>query len=134
MTELNGDNRDEYIEEAVQKFVHELSEGHAPEIDKFVKQYPGLEQQLRKRIYNLQKIDTLFNSLFQPDKSDLIDTQISHKLIGRKVGSFDIVKVIGRGGMGVVYLANDTKLDRSVAIKTIPDKLAEDSAALAIYI
>jgi serine/threonine protein kinase len=129
MTEFNGDNRDESIEEAVQKFVHELSEGHAPEIDEFVKQYPGLEQQLRKRIRNLHKIDTLFESLFQADKSDFKDVQTGHKLIGRKIGSFDIVKVIGSGAMGVVYLANDTKLDRSVAIKTIPDKLAQDSAA-----
>jgi len=50
-------------------------------------------------------------------------------LVGRQIGAFKITEVIGRGGMGVVYLARDTKLDRSIAIKSIPADLAGDSNA-----
>jgi len=41
-------------------------------------------------------------------------------------GQYDIEREIGRGGMGIVYLARDTRLDRRVAIKTLPPHLAND--------
>jgi hypothetical protein len=43
---------------------------------------------------------------------------------GHRVGEFEIVRPIGRGGMGVVYLATDLRLHRSVALKSLPAALA----------
>ena len=124
-----NDNQEKSIEEAVQQFVDAQLQGREPDIDEFVKQYPQIEHRLRQRIQNLEKIDALFDSIVQVDENDFEETVIRDNLIGRKLGGFEIVKVIGRGGMGVVYLAHDTKLDRSVAIKSIPAKLAGDSTA-----
>ena len=42
------------------------------------------------------------------------------------IGSYTVTRKIGRGGMGVVYLARDGKLERDVAIKCLPDELATD--------
>src|SRR5579862_9228091 len=44
----------------------------------------------------------------------------------KQVGSYEIRQEIGRGGMGVVYLARDTRLDRDVAIKVLPEQFARD--------
>ncbi len=127
MAEEPHDNQNKFLEEAVEQFVDAQLQGQEPVIDEFVKKYPDFKHQVRKRLRKLRKIDTLFASLVKPDESDFEDTAADQNLVGEKVGSFEISEIIGRGGMGVVYLARDSKLKRSVAIKSIPAKLAGDS-------
>jgi serine/threonine-protein kinase len=52
---------------------------------------------------------------------------------GTQLGSYEILKKIGSGGMGEVYRARDTQLDRDVAIKTLPDVVARDPERLARF-
>ena len=54
-------------------------------------------------------------------------------LSGSRVGSLEIGSVIGRGGMGEVYRARDTRLERDVAIKVLPTVFASDSDRLARF-
>jgi len=47
--------------------------------------------------------------------------------IGQQLGSYEITALLGKGSMGEVYRARDTKLKREVAIKILTDEFARDS-------
>ena len=52
---------------------------------------------------------------------------------GRTLSHYRLIEKIGEGGMGVVWKAVDTKLDREIAIKILPASLAEDAERLARF-
>ena len=54
-------------------------------------------------------------------------------MIGRVVGPYEVTEMLGRGGMGEVFKARDTKLGRDVALKFLPAELAKDPDRLARF-
>src|SRR5438105_4548898 len=53
--------------------------------------------------------------------------------IGKQVGSYEITSLIGKGGMGEVYRARDTRLQRDVALKFLPEAFASDPDRLSRF-
>ena len=53
--------------------------------------------------------------------------------IGSQLGHYDVTALIGEGGMGQVYQATDTKLNRQVALKILPEAFAADPDRLARF-
>jgi serine/threonine protein kinase len=54
-------------------------------------------------------------------------------IVGTRLGPYEIQSAIGAGGMGEVYRARDTKLNRDVALKVLPDLFAADPERLARF-
>jgi eukaryotic-like serine/threonine-protein kinase len=92
------------------------------------------DDDLRREVQRLleQPLDT--GALF-----DLVDGAPSvgghdvRDLTGTRLGAFEVRALIGRGGMGEVYRAHDTKLGRDVAIKVLPSAFTADAARLASF-
>ncbi len=62
--------------------------------------------------------------LGQAGKPDLLEARTSQKL-----GPYELLEKLGQGGMGTVYMARHTKLNRIEAIKILPPHLAKDASA-----
>src|SRR5437016_7029354 len=54
-------------------------------------------------------------------------------IAGKTIGSFEVLSIVGRGGMGEVYRARDTKLKREVAIKILPEEFSRDPDRIARF-
>ena len=53
--------------------------------------------------------------------------------VGSRLGHYEVSALIGEGGMGQVYRARDTKLDRDVALKVLPEAFTQDPDRLARF-
>ncbi len=53
--------------------------------------------------------------------------------VGSTLGHYQVTALIGEGGMGQVYRATDTQLNRQVALKILPDAFADDPDRLARF-
>jgi serine/threonine protein kinase len=53
---------------------------------------------------------------------------------GTKLGRYEIRSQLGAGGMGEVYLAQDSRLDRKVALKILPDEVASDRERMKRFV
>src|SRR4051812_9108407 len=52
---------------------------------------------------------------------------------GARLGPYEVLAPLGAGGMGEVYRTRDTRLDRVVAVKVLPERMAKDPLALARF-
>ena len=90
----------------------------------------GGDEALRREVESLLAWDKGAESFFEAPVVVRVDDAIAMKnLEGQRIGPYQLTSKIGAGGMGEVYKARDTRLDRTVAIKVLPAHLSDDPHA-----
>jgi len=113
------------------KEVFEAALGHAPEErSEFLGQACGGDDLLCSEVESLLSSYEQEKSFLETPAAALAAQSLvkeeSVALVGQQLGHYQIVREIGRGGMGVVYLAQDVSLGRPVALKLLPKHLTSD--------
>jgi serine/threonine protein kinase len=66
------------------------------------------------------------------DAARALAKEKSFSPVGKRLGHYQVRSLLGAGGMGEVYLAQDTKLDRAVALKFLPSEFAADKDRMVV--
>src|SRR5262245_60659978 len=107
------------LAQLAEEFAARCRQGERPTVQEYLARYPELADDIRK----------VFPALAELEQAEGDHpTQAGPAL--RQVGDYRIVREVGRGGMGVVYEAQQLSLGRRVALKVLPPQVAQDVRAL----
>jgi len=116
---------------ATVKRIHQAALDKDPsERTTFVDESCSGDEALRREVHSLLAYATDAESFLEQPAVDIATapSSASHEttLVGRTVSHYQVLSLLGAGGMGEVYLARDSRLDRTVALKILPGELAAD--------
>ncbi|MEO1530007.1 MAG: protein kinase [Planctomycetota bacterium] len=120
MSSSTNDTDEDVVMELADDFIARHQNGESPSIAEYCDEHPELADQIRE----------IFPTLLMLEASK---STAPSSLQAQKIGTYQLLREIGRGGMGIVYEAQHETLERRVAVKVLPKKLAMDRRTLARF-
>ena len=126
MSEPRDDADDNPIDLIAAEFVNRLREGEHPSVEEYATLYPDIAEDIRELLPAVVAMEELKLQREQVDKSRFLKGPSSLT----RLDDFLILGEIGRGGMGIVYEAEQESLGRRVAVKVLPRQFLLDDRKL----
>ncbi len=111
----NGFMVDSLVAEIADEFIERLHHGDVPDVEEYARRHPNIASLLRDVLPAIRAMGRLSLSSDASDGPPESESQIA-----RRLGDYRIIREVGRGGMGVVYEAEQVSLERRVALKVLP--------------
>lgn len=103
------------LEDAIADYLRSTEANPNLNPDRFLDRYPQWQQQLREFIESRRHVSEFMQSMLGSGVSSTFDAW----RLPKRVGDYELIELVGRGGMGVVFKARQTSLDRCVALKML---------------
>ncbi len=114
----------------VEEIYHAVLEIPPAERESFLAESCGEDVELRREVESLlsfnKSSDEILNSPPEVLAAEMFKEKEETDIIGKKIKHYEIKQLLGKGGMGEVYLAEDTKLRRKVALKLLSPEFSAD--------
>src|SRR5882672_3798921 len=121
----------------VERLYHEARERDPDQRAAFLEQACAGDNALRGEVESLLAEDAAVRTFLETPALEVVQKVSredgSQSLVGRQLGAYSILSFLARGGMGEVNRARDTKLNREVAIKILPEEFSRDPERLARF-
>src|SRR5262245_43617837 len=120
----------ERFEELAEEFAARFRRGERPSLQEYIDRCPEFADEIRELFPALVKGERL--KVDGPERHDTENAAAAVPPLGQ-VGDYRILQEVGRGGMGVVYEAEQVSLGRRVALKVLPRQFSSDLKTLARF-
>jgi tetratricopeptide (TPR) repeat protein len=128
---LHGSSRYDLLDRLAEEFVDRFRRGERPSLRDYTERHPELAEEIRDLFPALVQIEQVEGDLREPGGRKAAAEPAPGPLPPpRRVGDFEIIREIGRGGMGVVYEAEQVSLGRRVALKVLARNPSGDPSTL----